>query len=90
MLGEVAWKVTLTPGPLRAFFERERARRGPQIAATATARKLAVLFYKALRFGMAYADPGVSAYEAKYRHRLVQHLERRAKTLGFTLVAKAG
>ena len=40
MLGEVAWKVTLTPGPLRAFFERVRARRGPQIAATATARKL--------------------------------------------------
>jgi transposase len=27
MLGEVAWKVTLTPGPLRAFFERVRARR---------------------------------------------------------------
>jgi transposase len=26
MLGEVAWKVTLTPGPLRAFFERIRAR----------------------------------------------------------------
>jgi transposase len=30
MLGEAAWKVTLTPGPLRAFFERVRARRGPQ------------------------------------------------------------
>ena len=45
MLGEVAWKVMLTPGPLRAFFERVRARRGPQIAATATARKLTVLFW---------------------------------------------
>src|SRR5206468_9368021 len=44
MLGEAAWKVTLTPGPLRAFFERVRARRGAQIAATATARKLTVLF----------------------------------------------
>jgi hypothetical protein len=44
MLGEAAWTVTLTPGPLRAFFERVRARRGPQIAATATARKLTVLF----------------------------------------------
>jgi transposase len=48
MLGEVAWKVTLTPGPLRAFFERVRARRGPQIAATATARKLVVLFWHLL------------------------------------------
>ncbi len=31
------------PGPF-AFFERVRARRGPQVAATATARKLPVLF----------------------------------------------
>lgn len=38
MVGEVAWKVMMTPGPLRAFFERVRARRGPQIAASATAR----------------------------------------------------
>jgi transposase len=48
MLGEVAWKVARTPGPLRAFFERVRSRRGPQIAATATARKLAVLFWHLL------------------------------------------
>jgi transposase len=48
MLGEVAWKVMLTPGPLRAFFERVRARRGPQVAATATARKLTVLFWHLL------------------------------------------
>jgi len=48
MLGEVAWKVMLTPGPLRAFFERIRARRGPQVAATATARKLVVLFWHLL------------------------------------------
>jgi transposase len=48
MLGEVAWKVMQTPGPLRAFFERVRARRGPQVAATATARKLTVLFWHML------------------------------------------
>jgi transposase len=55
MLGEAAWKVTLTPGPLRAFFERVRARRGPQIAATATARKLVVLFWHLLSRGEDYA-----------------------------------
>jgi transposase len=48
MLGEAAWKVTLTPGPLRAFFERIRTRRGTQVAATATARKLTVLFWHLL------------------------------------------
>jgi transposase len=55
MLGEVAWKVTLTPGPLRAFFERVRARRGPQVAATATARKLTVLFWHLLTSEQDYA-----------------------------------
>ncbi|HEX3317800.1 MAG TPA: IS110 family transposase [Solirubrobacteraceae bacterium] len=55
MLGEVAWKVMLTPGPLRAFFERVRARRGPQIAATATARKLTVLFWHMLTREQDYA-----------------------------------
>ena len=55
MLGEVAWKVTMTPGPLRAFFERVRARRGPQIAATATARKLTVLFWHMLTREQDYA-----------------------------------
>jgi transposase len=55
MLGEAAWKVTLTPGPLHAFFERVRARRGPQIAATATARKLVVLFWHLLSREQDYA-----------------------------------
>ena len=55
MLGEVAWRVTLTAGPLRAFFERIRARRGSQVAATATARKLVVLFWHMLTSEEDYA-----------------------------------
>jgi transposase len=55
MLGEAAWKVTLTPGPLRAFFQRVRARRGAQIAATAVSRKLVVLFWHLLTREQDYA-----------------------------------
>ena len=55
MLGEAAWKVTLTPGPLRAFFLRIRARRGPQVAATAVSRKLVVLFWHLLTRAQDYA-----------------------------------
>lgn len=76
--------------PWGAFYRRLAARIGKAQAVTATARKLAVLFHKALRFGLAYADPGVSTYEARYRQRVVQHLQRRAKSLGFTLVERAG
>src|SRR5215207_1064243 len=43
MLVEAAWAASKTPGPLRAFYQRVRARRGMQVAVVATARKLAVL-----------------------------------------------
>jgi hypothetical protein len=58
---------------------------GKAKAITATARKLAVLFYNTLRHGMDYSDPGASYYEERHRQRVVQNLERRAKPLGFTL-----
>jgi transposase len=90
LLRIAAVNVGRTQTALGAFYRRMAARIGKAQAVTATARKLAVLFYKALRFGMAYADPGVSAYEARYRQRVVQHLQRRAKSLGFTLVERAG
>jgi len=48
MLCEAAWVLIRTPGPLRAFHERVRARRGAQIALVATARKLSVLFWHLL------------------------------------------
>jgi transposase len=51
---------------------------------TATARKVAVLFYNAVRHGMEYVDPGASSYETRYRTR-VNNLHRRAKAFGFVL-----
>jgi hypothetical protein len=72
---------------LGAFYRRLAARTGKAKAVTATARKLAVLFYNALRFGMTYTDPGASYYEERYRQRALDNLRRRAHQLGFTLVA---
>jgi transposase len=48
MLVEAACATAKAPGPLHAFFVRVRARRGHQIAAVATARKLAVLCWHLL------------------------------------------
>lgn len=70
---------------LGAFYRRLSSRIGKQKAVTATARKIAVLFYNALRFGMAYNDPGATAYEERHRTRVLANLQRRAKTLGFEL-----
>jgi transposase len=90
LLRIAAVNIGRTQTALGAFYRRLAARAGKAKAVTATARKLAILFYKALRFGMTYADPGVTHYEARYRARVIQHLQRRAKSLGFTLVGQAG
>jgi transposase len=87
LLRIAAVNVGRTQTALGAFYRRLAARIGKAKAVTATARKLAVLFYNALRFGMAYADPGASYYEARYRQRVLDNLRRRAQHMGFTLVA---
>jgi transposase len=55
VLVEAAQTAIRSPGPLRAFFERVRARRGHPVAIVAVARKLAVLFWHMLVSGQDYA-----------------------------------
>ncbi len=86
LLRLVAVAVGKTQTALGAFYRRLGARIGKAKAVTATARKLAVLFYRALRFGMTYADPGAKYYEERYRHRVIENLTRRARNLGYQLV----
>jgi hypothetical protein len=74
-----------TETALGAFYRRLSTRIGKAKAVTATARKIAVLFYNALRHGMDYADPGASYYEERYRKRVIDNLQRRAKAFGFVL-----
>jgi transposase len=61
VLVEAAWTALRTAGPLRAFGERIRARKGAQVAAVAVARKLAVLAWHLLtkREDYAYARPSL-------------------------------
>lgn len=75
-----------TTTAMGAFFRRLAARVGKAKAVTATARKLAVLFYNTLRHGSAYVDPGVDYYEERFRKRTLDNLRRRADALGFKLV----
>jgi len=70
---------------LGAFYRRLAARAGKAKAVTATARKIAVLFYNTLRHSMTYKDPGASHYEERYRSRVLGNLKRRAKSLGYDL-----
>jgi transposase len=85
LLRLAAISVGRTETALGAFYRRLSARVGKAKAITATARKIAVLFYNALRHGMDYADPGAAYYEERYRNRVLSNLQRRAKALGYAL-----
>jgi len=71
---------------LGGFYRRLRATRGAQAANVAAARKLAVLFYNALRYGRAYVEHGLERYDALYRQQCLRRLQRNARHFGLTLV----
>jgi transposase len=85
LLRLAAVTVGRTDTALGAFYRRLSARIGKSKAVTATARKIAVLFYNAVRHGMEYVDSGASFYETRYRTRVIENLHRRAKVFGFVL-----
>jgi transposase len=62
-LVEASWSVVRQPGPLHAFYQRIRARRGSQVAITAAARKLACLFWVLLwrEEDYAFGQPSLTA-----------------------------
>lgn len=85
LLRLAATAVGRTETALGAFYRRLSARVGKAEAVTATARKIAVLFYNALRHGMDYADPGAAYDEERHRRRVLVNLQRRARSLGYIL-----
>jgi transposase len=67
MLTEAAFVAVSTAGPMRAFYERLRVRRGSQIAIVAVARKLTVLFWHLLTREQDYAFARPSLTRKKLR-----------------------
>lgn len=55
VLVEAAWSASRAPGPLRAFYQRIKARRGFQTAVVATARKMTVLAWHLVTKDQDYA-----------------------------------
>jgi transposase len=73
------------PG-LGAFARRLKARKGQAIAIKATARKLAVLYYKMFTEGMDYVEQGVKLYEEKIKQQQLKFLTKKAAELNVQLV----
>jgi transposase len=71
---------------LGGFYRRVRARSGARVANVAAARKLAVLYYNMLRYGLDYVETGLAAYEHREHERMLRRLTQQAETLGLSVV----
>jgi len=74
---------------LGAFYRRIKMRTSGQQAVTATAHKIARIYYAMLTKGANYIELGQQAYEERYKQRRLDHLKSQAKSLGFKLVPGA-
>lgn len=70
---------------LGAYYRQHARRIGGDVAVFATARKLATIIYRLLRWGQPYIDEGAEAYERRFREGRIKSLKARAKDLGFQL-----
>ena len=84
-----AFSLTHSRSALGAFYRRLRSRLGAPKAMTATAHKLARMFYRLWTTGESYCDPGVDYYEQKYQSLMLKKLQKKAQALGLELVPKS-
>ena len=72
---------------LGAEFRRLARIKGAGVAVFAMARKLAILIYRLLKFGQAYVDQGIQAYEERFRQRRLAACHAMAKSLGLHILS---
>ena len=70
---------------LGGYYRRMRARKGAPKAITATAHKLARIFFHLWKTSDTYQDLGAEYYEQKYKERVIKNMRKRAIKLGFEL-----
>lgn len=71
---------------LGAYYRRILSRLGAPKAITATAHKLARIFYRLWTSGEAFVAPSIDAYEQQYRERMVKNLKKKAQAFGLELI----
>jgi transposase len=86
---QAAVSVERSDSELGAYFRKMKAKKGPASAVTATAHKIARIYYSLVKNGVEYEERGARAFEQRERERVVANLRKRAKGLGYELVERA-
>lgn len=69
-----------------AYYRRMQAQLGAPKAITATAYKLARIFYHLWTSGDVYSDLGIDVYEQQYQDRILKNLKKKAQSFGLQLI----
>ncbi len=70
---------------LGGYYRRISRRKGKSVAVFATARKLAQLIYRLIRYGQAYVDTGSEVYEARFNRRRLASYAKALKGMGYKI-----
>ncbi len=71
---------------LGGFYRRIKSRHGARVANKAAARKIAVLFYRLMKYGFDYVEHGLEEYEKKYQERILKSITKKARQFGMKLI----
>ena len=75
-----------SPTPVGNYLRRMKAKLGPSGAITATAHKIAVVFYTMVKNQVEYDEAIWATKDAEREKRLEARIKRQAKQLGYELV----
>lgn len=84
-----AFSLAHSHGPLGDYYRRMRAKLGPPQGVTATAHKLARIYYHVVTTQQPYDESLLIRQEEQHRRRRLARLQREAAALGFELSAAA-
>jgi len=71
---------------LSAFFKRMKAKKGFLHAMKATARKIAVIYYRVMTKGIAFVERGIEIYQQRFKEQQLRLLQKKARSLGLQLI----
>jgi len=88
ILIQIAWAAIKTNGSYyKAKYYKLKAKRGAKRAIVAIAHKIAKAIYKVIKYGERFQDLGEDYLTASNKKKALKHLEKKAKTMGYKLVA---
>lgn len=81
-----AFAVQRSENWLAIFYHRIKSRSGAAIAITATARKIAVIFYTMLKNRTAFNPIPIDTYTLSFKEQQLRKITKQAKRMGFKLM----